>query len=79
MQLILRSANSSRESGDWNSDDFDVFDGGRLVRRINRVNNSEEICFWGVSFQLTNRKSYGNAASLDEAKVAFRTEYSAGK
>jgi hypothetical protein len=77
--LILRSASSSRESGDWNDDDFDVFDGDRLVGRVYRVNSSEEIWFWGVSFLLTNRKSYGHADSLDEAKAAFRTEYLAWK
>jgi hypothetical protein len=75
MKLILRSANSSREGGDWDDDDFDVFDGDQVVGRIYRVNRSEEIWFWGVSFVLTNRKSYGHAASLDEAKAAFRTEY----
>ena len=30
---------------------------------------------WGVSFLLTNRKSYGHAQTLDEAKAAFRVEY----
>ena len=39
MQLILRSANSSREGGDWNVDDFDVFDGDRVVGRVYRVNS----------------------------------------
>jgi hypothetical protein len=33
----------------------------------------------GVSFQLTGRKSYGRAESLDEAKTAFRAEYLAWK
>jgi hypothetical protein len=28
-----------------------------------------------VSFQLTGRKSYGNAGSLDEAKAMFKAEY----
>jgi hypothetical protein len=30
-----------------------------------------------VSFQLTNRKSYGHAGSIEEAKAAFRAEYAA--
>jgi hypothetical protein len=38
-----------------------------------------ETWFWGVSFQLTGRKSYGHAASLDEAKAAFKAEYKARK
>jgi hypothetical protein len=29
----------------------------------------------GVAFQLTGRKSYGNALTLDVAKAAFKTEY----
>ena len=33
--------------------------------------------YWGVSFQLTNRKSYGCAESLDAAKAAFKAEYEA--
>jgi hypothetical protein len=32
-----------------------------------------------VSFLLTSRKIHGHAASLDEAKAAFRTEYEASK
>jgi hypothetical protein len=34
-----------------------------------------EIWFWGVSFMLTGRKSYGRADSLEEAEAAFRAEY----
>jgi hypothetical protein len=30
-----------------------------------------------VSFQLTNRKSYGHAPTLDDAKAAFKAEYEA--
>lgn len=75
MQLILHSANSSREGGDWSADDFDVFDGDRVVGRVYRLNSPDGIWFWGVSFLLTNRKSCGHAASLDEAKAAFREEY----
>jgi hypothetical protein len=74
MQLILRSANSSREGGDWKADDFDVFD-DRLVGRVYRVNSPDGIWFWAVSFLLTNRKSYGHASSFNEAKAAFRLEY----
>jgi len=41
------------------------------------VNAHNEIWFWGLSFQLTNRKNYGHAATLDDAKAAFRAEYEA--
>jgi hypothetical protein len=35
--------------------------------------------FWGVSFDLTGRKSYGHAPTLDEAKAAFKAKYEAWK
>jgi hypothetical protein len=80
--LMLRRANVSRSSGTWQHDDFDVFDGDRKVGRIyvaDRFHDYER-WFWGVSFQLTGRKSYGDqAASLDEAKALFRAEYQTWK
>jgi hypothetical protein len=76
MQLVLRRANISRKGGPWQHEDFDVFDGDRSVGRV-LVDGygGKEIWFWGVSFQLTGRKSYGHTTSLDEAKAAFRAEY----
>jgi hypothetical protein len=32
-----------------------------------------------VSFQLTGKKSYGHAPSLEEAKAAFKAEYETWK
>jgi hypothetical protein len=81
VQLILRRANLSRISGQWQDEDYDVFDGGRDVGRIYLVdsNAGTETWFWGVSFLLTNRKSYGHAPTLDAAKAAFKAEYEAWK
>jgi hypothetical protein len=61
--LVLRRANVSRISGEWQHEDFDVFDGERDVGRIYLVdsNDGQETWFWGVSFLLTNRTSYGRA------------------
>ena len=61
----------------YDARDFDVFDGDRDVGRIHLVDSygDRERWFWGVSFQLTRRKSYGHAPSFDEAKAAFRAEY----
>jgi hypothetical protein len=75
MQLILRRANASRPSGQWQDDDFDVFDGERDVGRIYRVNSHDGTWFWGMSFQVIRRKSYGYALSLDEAMAAFKAAY----
>jgi hypothetical protein len=73
--LILRRASVSRRSGEWQHDDFAVFDGDRDVGRIYRVDASPEVWFWGVKFTLTRRKSYGRAESFDEAKAMFKAEY----
>jgi hypothetical protein len=77
MQLALRRANASRISGSWQDEDYDVSDGDRDVGRIYVVDSygGNETWFWGASFQLTGRKSYGNATSLEEAKAEFRAEY----
>jgi hypothetical protein len=59
--LILRRASDSRKSCPWRHEDYDVFDGDREVGRIYLIdaNDGNETWFWGVSFQLTGRKSYG--------------------
>ena len=72
-RLTLRRASVSRSSGSWSDDDFDVFDGDRVVGRI--FFQAHGKWFWGVSFTLTGRKSYGDADSIDEAKALFRAEY----
>jgi hypothetical protein len=43
------------------------------------VDRPDSDWFWGVSFQLTGRKSYGHAPTLDQAKAAFKAEYLAWK
>jgi hypothetical protein len=79
MGLVLRRASISRPGGPWSETDFDVFDGDQNVGRIYLVNafGGSETWFWGLSFefQLTERKSYGDANSLDDAKAAFKAEY----
>jgi hypothetical protein len=76
MQLTLRRASVSRISGSWQHEDYDVFDGERDVGRIYVDGYAgNERWFWGVDFTITNRKSYGRAKSLDEAKAASREEY----
>jgi hypothetical protein len=82
--LILRRADVSRNGGSWQDEDYedyDVFDGKREVGRVYLVDGygGSDAWFWGVSFQVTKRKSYGFATSLDDAKAAFRAEYEACK
>ena len=76
MHLVLRHASESRPPTTWSEDDFNVFDGKRELGRIYRVaDEPRSHWFWGVSFELIHRKSYGYALSLDEAKAAFKAEY----
>jgi hypothetical protein len=65
VDLVLRRANVSRKGGPWSETDHDVFDGDRDVGRI--FQQADGQWFWGVSFQLTRRKSYGHTTSLDAA------------
>jgi hypothetical protein len=51
----------------------DVFDGDGDLGRI--FQQADGQWFWGVSFQLTGRKSLRPPPTLDEAKAAFRAEY----
>jgi hypothetical protein len=68
--LTLRRANFSRPAGSWQEDDYDVIEGERVVGRIYRVTDrADSPWFWGVSFQVIRRKSYGYANSLDAAKT----------
>jgi hypothetical protein len=62
-------------------EDCDVFDGEREVGRIYKVDafSGSETWFCGVLFQVTKRKSYGYAVSLDQAKNGFKAEYIAWK
>jgi hypothetical protein len=72
--LILRRPRISL--GSWPDHDFDVFDGELEIGRIYRVTDQRgSPWFWGVSFQVIGRKSYGYADSLEEAKAAFKVEY----
>jgi hypothetical protein len=73
-ELVLLPTVGFHRSDGWKGEDFDVFDGERRVGRIYRT-AATEIWFWGVRFQLTGRKSYGNAGTLDKAKAMFQAEY----
>lgn len=73
---MLRRAGTSRTSGSWSEDDYDVFDDDRVVvGRIYKINGAVVSWWWGVGFGLTGRKSYGTAETLDAAMAAFGAEY----
>jgi hypothetical protein len=75
--LVFRQPQVFRRSRQWEGKDFDVFDGDREVGRIYLVDRDGrgERWFWGVSFRLTGRRSYGHVGSLAAAKAAFKAEY----
>ena len=75
--LVLRRGNVSRKSGTWQDEDYDLFDGEQCVGRVYQVNDrpGRGKWFWGVSFQLTGRRSYGYVPSLAAAKAAIGAEY----
>jgi hypothetical protein len=74
--LTLRRASTLRPSGSWKDEDFDVFNCEQCVGRIYRVTDQpNSLWFWGVSFQVTRRKSYGYESSLDSAEEAFKAAY----
>ncbi|MDQ1388722.1 MAG: hypothetical protein QOF56_2176 [Acidobacteriaceae bacterium] len=75
--LILRRVQVSPTGRRVTTQDYDVFDGDREVGRIYLVHFDDrtETWFWGVSFRVTKRKSYGYAESIEDAKAAFRAEY----
>jgi hypothetical protein len=67
MQLVLRRANLSRVSGQWQDDDYDVFDGERDVGRI--FQQADGSWFWGVSFQLRRSAQARARVEADAAKI----------
>jgi hypothetical protein len=73
--ITLSGCQPNRQQATWQHEDYDVFEGDRDVGRI--FQQADGSWFWGVSFQITGRKSYGHATSLEEAKAAFRAEYEA--
>ncbi len=71
--LVLRHANTSKKSGPWQDEDYDVFDGDREVGRI--FLDANDTWFCSVHFMLTHRKSPGHVASREDAMAAFKVEY----
>lgn len=48
---------------------------GTRQRFAHRLNAATEAWWWGVSFMLVGRKSYGHADSLNKAEAAFQIEF----
>jgi hypothetical protein len=80
--LALRRA-QSRHPDQWGDANYDVWDAGRFVGYIFRVDDSSEFrvrdeaetWIWGVDVSFCPDSPWGRVGSLKEAKSAFQAEY----
>jgi hypothetical protein len=74
-QLILKRAATSRPSGEWSDDDFDVRADGAVVGRIFKVNAApvRSPWMWTLAFGHHEDRSptHGYAGTREEAMAAF--------
>jgi hypothetical protein len=58
-QLILKRASASRQSGEWNEDDFDVLANGAVVGRIFKANAAPVGASWMTAMAALLRRTGG--------------------
>ncbi len=73
--LVLKRARSSRPSGEWSEDDYDVLAAGVVVGRINKVKAAPEGSpwFWTLIYGHHYDRSpmHGHAETREAAMAAF--------
>ena len=73
--LVLKRASSSRPSGDWNDDDYDVLASGIVVGRILKVHAAPvgSPWMWTLMFGYHEDRTltHGYAATREAAMAAF--------
>jgi len=73
--LILKRASSSRPSGQWDNDDYELLAGGEVVGRIFRPNSAPEATPWFWSVGYGHRRELeamnGYAETREAAMAAF--------
>jgi hypothetical protein len=82
--LVLKRGKFSRSSGTWKDEDYDVRADGKVIGRIleegSRFGPPELRWFWSItSIVPASSKTYGHAATLDEAKAKFRDNWTKAK
>jgi hypothetical protein len=75
--LILKRASTSRPSGQWQHEDYDVLADGKVVGRIlesgSRFDPPGLQWIWSItSIVPASPATHGTAATLEEAKAKFR-------
>jgi hypothetical protein len=71
--LILKRASSSRPSGEWSDDDYDVFADGAAVGRIMKAHRRAGRLALVLDARL--RLSPGYAATREAAMAAFKNSW----
>jgi hypothetical protein len=74
-QLILKRAATSRPSGEWSDDDFDVLADGAVAGRIFKVNAAPVGSPWmwrlALGYHEDRTPTHGYAATREAAMTAF--------
>ena len=73
--LVLKRASTSRPSGEWNDDDFDVLADGAVVGRIMKVHAAPEGSPWmwtlGFGHHEDRTPTHGYEPTREAAMAAF--------
>src|SRR5262245_50758561 len=77
-QLILKSANASRSSGEWSDDDYDVLAEGRVVGRLRPAPRQSARPGCGLSPSGTTKTARRRTATRRRARLRWRRLLRAG-
>jgi chorismate-pyruvate lyase len=79
--LILKSASKSRLSGEWDSDDYDVFEGDQPIGRIlwSHAAPENRRGFWTITARVPQSlHDRGFSSSRESAMADFKARWVAG-